>query len=180
MRCRRTVNVRIGLDEASCPGRGASSAVHSALSAVSALCLSRIENDRAEKDYQACRGGGKVCMSPAPITLFLAAFLVHDRMITVARTESYTIAQTLEQPLLLQRLFPADWSTIVLSNNALNFPFTMEVSIPALRARPTAGPVNQVLWEAKQVWQNRLLLYVLVYHGHRLLQQQYEYITVYT
>ena len=54
-------------------------------------------------------------MSLAPITLFLAAFLVLDRMITVARTESYTIAQTLEQPLLLQRLFPADWSPILLS-----------------------------------------------------------------
>ena len=29
----------------------------------------------------------------------------------------------------------------------------MQLSIRALRARPTAGPVNQVLWEAKQVWQ---------------------------
>ena len=27
----------------------------------------------------------------------------------------------------------------------------------------TAGPANQVLWEAKQVWQNMLLLYVLSY-----------------
>ena len=27
--------------------------------------------------------------------------------------------------------------------------------------RPTAGPANQVLWEAKQVWQNMLLLYAL-------------------
>ena len=44
------------------------------------------------------------------------------------------------------------------------FPFTMQVFIHALRARPTAGPVNQVLWEAKQVWQNMLFLYVLVYH----------------
>ena len=60
----------------------------------------------------------------------------------------------------------------------------------------SAGPVNQVLCEAKQVWQNMLLLYVLLYHrayntycintgiwyqvlryGHRLVQQQqYEYI----
>ena len=40
----------------------------------------------------------------------------------------------------------------------------MQVLLRALRARPTAGPVNQVLWEAKQVWQNMLLLYVLVYH----------------
>ena len=28
-------------------------------------------------------------------------------------------------------------------------------------SRPTTGPANQVLWEAKQVWQNILLLYVL-------------------
>ena len=40
----------------------------------------------------------------------------------------------------------------------------MQVFINALRARPTAGPVNQALWEAKQVRQNMLLLYVLVYH----------------
>ena len=78
----------------------------------------------------------------------------------------------------------------------------MQVLICALRARPTAGPVNQVLWEAKQVWQNMRLLYVLVYHrayntyyintwylvpgtvlryGYRHLEQQYEYTTtVYT
>ena len=102
-----------------------------------------------------------VCF-PVP-TLFLAAPLALDRMITVAGTESYTIAQTLESPLLFQRLFPADWSTILLSNNALNFPFTMEVFIRAPRARPTAGPNYQALWEAQQVWRNRLLLYVL---GH--------------
>ena len=35
----------------------------------------------------------------------------------------------------------------------------MQVFIRALSARPTAGPVNQVLWEAKQVWQNLLLIY---------------------
>ena len=29
--------------------------------------------------------------------------------------------------------------------------FTMQEFMRALRARPTAGPVNQVLWEAKQV-----------------------------
>ena len=68
----------------------------------------------------------------------------------------------------------------------------------ALRARPSAGPVNRVLWEAKQVWQSMLLLYVLVYHrayntccintwyqvlryGHRVLeQQQHEDTTAYT
>ena len=50
---------------------------------------------------------------PVP-TLFLAAPLALDRMIKVAGTESYTIAQTLEPPLLFQRLFPADWSTILL------------------------------------------------------------------
>ena len=85
-------------------------------------------------------------------------------MVTVAGTESYTIEQTLESPIVFQQLFPADWLTILLRNNALNFPFTMGVSIRALRARPTAGPVNQVLWEAKQVRQNTLILYVLVYH----------------
>ena len=36
----------------------------------------------------------------------------------------------------------------------------MQVFICAIRARPTAGPVDQVLWEAKQVWQNMLLLHV--------------------
>ena len=104
-----------------------------------------------------------VCF-PVP-TLFLTAPVALGRMITVPGTDSYTIAQTLESPILFQRLFPADWSAILLSNNALNFPFTMGVSIRALRARPTAGPVNQVLWEAKQVWQNRLLFmysYVIV------------------
>ena len=35
-------------------------------------------------------------------------------MIKVAGIESYTIAQTLELPLLFQRFFPADWSTILL------------------------------------------------------------------
>ena len=45
-----------------------------------------------------------VCF-PVP-TLFLAAPLALDRMIKVAGTESYTIAQTLEPPLLFQRLFP--------------------------------------------------------------------------
>ena len=60
----------------------------------------------------------------------------------------------------------------------------LQVFIRALRARPTAGPVNKLLWEAKQVWQNMLILYVLVYHRvyntyYKCLvqQQQYEYIT---
>ena len=34
---------------------------------------------------------------------------------------------------------------------------------------PTAGTANKVLWKAKQVWQNILLLYVLVYHRAYLL-----------
>ena len=35
--------------------------------------------------------------------------------------------------------------------------------------RPTAGPADQVLWEAKQVWQNMLFLYVLSYIMVRII-----------
>ena len=35
--------------------------------------------------------------------------------------------------------------------------------------RPTAGATNQVLWETKQVWQNVLLLYVLLSYIVRLI-----------
>ena len=38
--CRRSSNISIGLDEASCPGRRASPGINSALSALSARCLS--------------------------------------------------------------------------------------------------------------------------------------------
>ena len=40
LRCRRSFNERIGLDDASSPGRRASSGINSALSALSARCLS--------------------------------------------------------------------------------------------------------------------------------------------
>ena len=51
LRCRRSFNLSIGLDEASCPGRGASPGINSALNALSARCLPGIENDRGEKYY---------------------------------------------------------------------------------------------------------------------------------
>ena len=40
LRCRRSFNVSIGLDEASCPGRRASPGINSAPSVLSARCLS--------------------------------------------------------------------------------------------------------------------------------------------
>ena len=59
-------------------------------------------------------GVGKSIFFVHLFILFLAAPLALERMIKVAGTESYTIAQTLKPLLLFQRLFPADWSTILL------------------------------------------------------------------